>query len=102
MATPQAGRLTSVDLPNTFATANPTFAWRLDGLIAARTWANGAAATFSYDGAKRPIGLTKDRRDDEPIGRHVQLRRRKRGRRPDLDPRRQHDDRHRQHRQPSR
>ena len=53
-----AGRLTSIDLPDTFSTAVPTFTWRLDGLIASRTWSAGSM-TFAYDGAKRLTGMTK-------------------------------------------
>ncbi len=53
-----AKRLTIHDLPDAFSTAQPTFAWRLDGLIAARTW-SGSSATFGYDGAKRLTGITK-------------------------------------------
>ena len=54
-----AKRLVTVDLPDSgFSTAVPTFGWRLDGLIASRTW-SGSAATFSYDRAKRVTGLTK-------------------------------------------
>ena len=53
-----ANRLTSVDLPNTFSTAVPTFAWRLDGLVGSRTW-SGTGATFGYDAAKRPTSITK-------------------------------------------
>jgi RHS repeat-associated protein len=54
-----AKRLVSVDLPDTFSTETPTLSWRLDGLIGARTWAAGSAATFGYDAAKRPVSLTK-------------------------------------------
>lgn len=54
-----ADRLTSVDLPDTFSTAVPTFAWRLDGLVGSRTWNTGAAADFGYDGAKRLVSITK-------------------------------------------
>jgi RHS repeat-associated protein len=53
-----AQRLLSVDLPDAFSTAVPTFSWRLDGLLGGRTWSAGSA-TFSYDAAKRPTGLTK-------------------------------------------
>jgi RHS repeat-associated protein len=53
-----AGRLTSVDLPDSFSTAVPTFTWRLDGLLGARTWSAGSL-TFAYDGAKRLTGQTK-------------------------------------------
>ena len=54
-----AKRLTSVDLPDaTFSTAVPTFSWRLDGLIAGRTW-SGTSATFAYDAAKRPTSISK-------------------------------------------
>jgi hypothetical protein len=54
-----ADRLASVDLPSGFSTAVPTFAWRADGLIGRRTWDTGAAATFAYDKAKRPVGIDK-------------------------------------------
>ena len=53
-----AQRLKTVDLPDTFSTAVPTFSWRLDGLIGGRTW-SGSAATFGYDAAKRVTSLTK-------------------------------------------
>jgi RHS repeat-associated protein len=55
-----AQRLTSVTLPSGFSSAAPAFAWRLDGLIASRTWSSGTLkATFGYDTAKRPISITK-------------------------------------------
>jgi RHS repeat-associated protein len=54
-----AKRLLSVNLPDTFSTAVPTFSWRLDGLIAGRTWGAGTSGTFAYDPAKRPISFTK-------------------------------------------
>jgi RHS repeat-associated protein len=54
-----AQRLKKVDLPDTqFSTAQPTFSWRLDGLIGGRTW-SGSAASFGYDAAKRVTSLTK-------------------------------------------
>jgi len=53
-----AKRLVSVDLPDAFSTAVPSFAWRLDGLIASRTW-SGGSANFAYDAARRPTGITK-------------------------------------------
>lgn len=49
-----AKRLVSVNLPDTFSTAVPTCAWRLDVPIASRTWGTGTTATFTYDAAKRP------------------------------------------------
>jgi YD repeat-containing protein len=37
-----------------------TFAWRLDGLIASRSWPTGVnAAVFGYDAAKRPTDLAE-------------------------------------------
>ena len=55
-----AQRLTSVTLPSGFFAASPAFTWRLDGLIASRTWTSGTLkATFAYDAAKRPTGITK-------------------------------------------
>ena len=54
-----AKRLQSVNLPDSYSTAEPTFGWRLDGLIGSRTWGAGASATFAYDTAKRPTSFTK-------------------------------------------
>jgi hypothetical protein len=42
-------------LPNSEGTA--TYAWGLDGNMAARTWGSSISGTYSYDGAKRPSGL---------------------------------------------
>ncbi len=50
-----AGRLAGVDLPDTFSTSQPSQTWRLDGLIASRSFGTGTAFTFDYDLAKRPI-----------------------------------------------
>jgi RHS repeat-associated protein len=51
------GELTQATSPVFSGTA--TYGWRLDGLIDTRTWpTNGASGTFSYDNAKRPIGLS--------------------------------------------
>ena len=35
-----------------------TYSWRLDGLMDTRGWPGGQTASFSYDGANRPIGET--------------------------------------------
>ena len=54
-----ADRLASVDLPNTFSGAVPTFAWRADGLLGNRKWSTGSAAVVAYDNARRPTSITK-------------------------------------------
>lgn len=52
------GRLTSVSSP-TF-TGSAGYSWRIDGLLAGRTWPSGTnAATVAYDGAKRPLSLAE-------------------------------------------
>ena len=50
-------RLASAAMPALFA-GSATFAWRPDGLLGSRAWPSGTTETFSYDGAKRPSGLT--------------------------------------------
>jgi RHS repeat-associated protein len=56
-----AQRLTEVTVPSGFAASTTaTFGWRLDGLIASRTWASGSSsAAFTYDRAKRPTRIDK-------------------------------------------
>src|SRR5439155_9006882 len=52
------GNLTSVTSP--LFTGSAGFTWRLDGLVAGRTWPGiSNAATFAYDGAKRPTSLAE-------------------------------------------
>ena len=50
------GRLKTATSP-TFGSGNSVgFTWRLDGLMATRSWSSGPAAlVYGYDGAKRPI-----------------------------------------------
>jgi RHS repeat-associated protein len=51
------GELTQATSPVFSGTA--TYGWRLDGLVDTRTWpTNSASGAFSYDNAKRPIGLS--------------------------------------------
>ena len=50
------GQLQTAVLPTGEGTA--TYTWQLDGNLATRTWGSSAiAGAYSYDGAKRPIGL---------------------------------------------
>jgi RHS repeat-associated protein len=52
------GNLTSATSP--LFTGSAGFTWRLDGLVAGRTWPGTAnAAAFAYDGAKRPTTLAE-------------------------------------------
>jgi RHS repeat-associated protein len=50
------GRLTSATSPTFAAGVSTGFTWRLDGLLASRTWSTGPAAlVYGYDAAKRPV-----------------------------------------------
>ena len=52
------GNLASVTSP--LMTGSVTYAWRLDGLLDARTWPTGTnSGSLAYDGAKRPIELAE-------------------------------------------
>ncbi len=56
-----AKRLATATLPSGWQAAGAaTFTYRLDNLIAARTWSGTASPlTFTYDAAKRPISVSK-------------------------------------------
>jgi RHS repeat-associated protein len=50
------GRLTNATSPTFGAGASVGFTWRLDGLMASRSWSTGPATlVYGYDGAKRPV-----------------------------------------------
>ena len=49
-----SGRLTA-SICRTASTNQPSQTWRLDGLIAGRSFGTGTPFTFDYDLAKRPI-----------------------------------------------
>jgi RHS repeat-associated protein len=52
------GELTSSSAPS-LTSVQPKFTYRLDGLVGTRTWSGSSAlGTFTYDSAKRPIGLS--------------------------------------------
>jgi RHS repeat-associated protein len=56
-----AQRLATTTLPSGWQTsgAKATQTYRLDGLLASRSWNGGSTATFAYDAAKRPTTLAK-------------------------------------------
>lgn len=50
------GRLTKATSPTFAAGVSVGFAWRVDGLLASRSWSTGPATlVYAYDGAKRAI-----------------------------------------------
>ena len=53
------GQLVSASSP-TFS-GSVGYSWRLDNLIATRSWPNGNTAAFSYDAAKRPVSYAEQR-----------------------------------------
>jgi hypothetical protein len=54
------GQLASASLPSGYGGA-ASYTWGLDGVIASRTWGSYISATYAYDLAKRPVGLTLSR-----------------------------------------
>jgi YD repeat-containing protein len=49
------GQLASASLPGSAGSA--LYTWRLDGLMATRTWGSSISGTYAYDAAKRPTNL---------------------------------------------
>ena len=50
------GQLATATLPGSFGTA--AYTWGLDANLATRTWGSSVSGTYTYDRAKRPIGLS--------------------------------------------
>ncbi|MGD0019967.1 MAG: RHS repeat-associated core domain-containing protein [Candidatus Limnocylindrales bacterium] len=50
------GQLATATLPGSFGTA--AYTWGLDGNLATRTWGSSVSASYTYDRAKRPTGLS--------------------------------------------
>ncbi len=53
-----AGRVTSVDPPDSFVTGAVTRSYRLDGLLATQAFPSSLTETLAYDAAKRPTSIS--------------------------------------------